>query len=136
MSGSWDETREAYAKRMEADGFKIVYPAANELQIDIDTEEQYALLLKQVEVFNRNYKAPFDGDLHCSPPIQLKVWPSTSGKPERRHASIALPFNVDRWQRIAWQAAFGSDPLREMLSLFRALGGDETPGLFVEAGDA
>ena len=42
MSGSWDETREAYAKRMVAEGFRVVYPKANELQIDFTATTQAA----------------------------------------------------------------------------------------------
>lgn len=41
--------------------------------------------------------------------------------------------NQSTGQRIAWQAALGSDPVRELLSAIRHYKGDPHPTLFVEA---
>lgn len=117
------EPREKFCARMIADGFRVVIPEANQLQVDIDTDEQYAVYQRACECFIKN----FPGD----PPI-VEEHPSRSGLP-RRHVTITLPFAVEPWQRIAWQASFGSDPMREMLSCFRAWHGDQHPTLFVEA---
>jgi hypothetical protein len=55
--------------------------------------------------------------------------PSKSGLPHR-HVVVASPRNMlSPAKRIALQAILGSDPLREMLSMFRYLNGDPYPSL-------
>lgn len=118
-----NEAREAYILRVELEGKRVVLPKDNQLQIDIDSEEHYAVFLRSAEVLLRNW---LDG-----PDIQVEDHPSSSGHP-RRHITLTLPFTVEPWQRIALQAALGSDPVRELLSATRLLKGDIHPTLFVE----
>lgn len=118
----YDESRQAFVSRIEAEGeFKVVYPDDNQLFIDVDSEAQYKVFKNALEVFNKN----------CPSGVKVEERPSQSGLP-KRHITVTLPFEVDLWQRIAWQGAFGSDPTREMLSAFRIRNEDPFPTLFVE----
>lgn len=121
------EKREDYIKRCLAEGLVVVFPAENELQVDIDNELHYAVFQRALVSLRRNSEV-------------FGTWvfdekPSRSGLP-RRHITVTLPFPVSAWQRIAMQAALGSDPLRELLSVGRMLHGDPSPTVFTEAGNA
>lgn len=118
-----DEERAAFIARMKAEGYDVVVPKANELQIDIDSEDAYTVFLDAVGMFIANGAVSH---------LHYDEHPSRSGLP-CRHITVRLPFELDTWQRIALQAAFGSDYKRELLSCVRALRRDEYPTLFVEA---
>lgn len=122
-----NEMREIYIARVEAEGKVVVTPSDRELQIDIDSEEHYAVFLRSAEVVLLNWGEACD--------IEIEEHPSSSGLP-RRHITLTLPFDVTPWQRIALQAALGSDPIRELLSATRLMKGDVHPTLFVEEKNA
>lgn len=115
-----NETRDAYVKRVEAEGFKVVFPADDELQVDIDNETHYDAFKRSWEIFSRD-----------EPGATMEEHPSKSGLPSR-HVTITLPYIVDEWQRIALQAALGSDPVRELLSAMRLQNGVRPATLFCE----
>lgn len=115
-----NEDRMDYIKRMENEGFKVVIPETYELFIDIDNEDDYALYLSQAKIFFREIQGATSEEHE-----------SRNGLPGR-HITITLPFNIPDNSRIAWQAALGSDPRRELLSLIRLNRGDLHPTLFVE----
>lgn len=119
------ELRAQYLERIKDEGLVPSFPADNELQIDIDTQAQYVKFRAQLEILQRSIGGQHDIELE---PV---VTPSKSGLP-RRHVRIRLPFKLDVWQRIAWQAALGSDPVRELLSCVRAHRGDDHPTMLVE----
>lgn len=121
-----NEAREIFIARVESEGFRVVLPADNELQIDIDNGLHYATFLRNLESLARNME---DADEWL-----IEMHPSKSGPP-RRHITIQLPGTVTPWQRIALQAALGSDPMRELLSSIRLMRGDVHPTLFVEKGN-
>lgn len=116
------------AKMVDAE-HKILIPADNELQIDIDSDEQYQLFQSQFSIFRREMEV-----VHPMKPIALTMWASRSGLP-KRHILITLPIGVTNSERIALQAALGSDPIRELLSMMRYFKGYEHPTLFCERGD-
>ena len=116
-----NQAREDYIKDRRECGYRVCFPADNELQLDIDSEEQYAVWKKAESIIARN--AVFTAEVEEAP--------SSSGLPNR-HIRIRLPFDVTPWQRIALQAALGSDPVRELLSCVRMLKGDVHPTLLVE----
>lgn len=122
ITGKYDanEDREEYINRMIEEGYAIVLPFANELQIDMDTEEHHQMFLKQIVSLEKEY-----------PEISYKVAPSRNGLPGR-HATITMPFSMDDLERIAWQSVLGSDPFREFMSMVRLKRGDIHPTLFVE----
>lgn len=116
-----NETRLQWIKRKEEAGFIVDYPAENELFIDIDSDENWQIFKNQLKIFERNF-----GSIKS-----YSVKPSKSGLP-KRHVRLLLPFTVTELQRIAFQAAFGSDLVREMISLARHRNGDDHPTLFLE----
>ncbi len=118
----YEEARERYTARKMAEGFEIVLPKENELQIDIDSEEDYLRFQKMFfTVVNKNISG-----------ITIKRnCPSQSGFP-KRHITLSLPIDINFLERIALQACLGSDNVREFLSLIRYWTGDKYPSLFVE----
>lgn len=118
-----NEARANYIARMEAEGNRVVYPGENELQLDLDSWEDHQRWQQARDVLDRNeiaYEVVYDAA-------------SRSGLPGR-HIIIRLPGPVNPWQRIAMQAAFGSDHIRELLSCIRLMRGDDHPTLLVEKG--
>ena len=117
-----NEAREAYIARVREEGFEIALPSEFELQIDIDSEQHFQAFRDSIGVILRNWETPG---------IDIEIHPSKSGLP-RRHITVTLPFSVTPWQRIALQAALGSDPIRELLSATRLMRGEPHPTLFSE----
>lgn len=116
-----NEDREEYIKRMQAEGFLVVLPKPNEVFIDMDTDQQYNVFMLMIQVFMRDIGI-----------VDYKVRPSKSGLPHR-HALVTMPFDIQSdIERVAYQAAMGSDPLRESLTLVRIRRGDIHPTLFIE----
>ena len=119
-----NEARELFLARVAAEGRHVVIPKPNELQIDIDTEQHFENFVCAAEAFARNWDEFRD--------TWIEIHESKSGMP-RWHITLTLPFDIDDpWKRIALQACFGSDPIRELLSATRLYQGDIHPTLFVE----
>lgn len=118
-----NQPREIFIAQVEAQGFRPVYPADDELQIDIDSEEDYARFKLAWECVQRNWAAFGE--------FSFFEKESKSGLP-CRHITVKVPFKLDPWQRIALQAALGSDQIRELLSATRLIKGDIHPTMFVE----
>lgn len=115
-----NETREEYIAKCEAEGLVVCYPKEDELFIDIDNEKHY-------EEYQRTSAILFrEADI-----TQVKETISKSGT--GKHIRIKMPFAMSDVERIAWQAALGSDPVRELLSMLRYMEEDTQPTLFVEA---
>lgn len=101
-------------------GLIVVFPEDNQLQIDIDSEEQY-------EEFNRRF-ASFDFFYKA----QITVTPSASGLPNR-HVTITHPTETfETVERMMWQAALNDDPVRVFLNALRHADGQENPCRFFE----
>lgn len=115
------EPRQAFIERVRAEGHEVRTPLANQLFIDIDSEEAYECFHHALDVMHRNGIDPLSWDER----------ESSSGLPNR-HIVVNLPFDVDPYARIAWQAALGSDPVRELVSCLRLHKGVIFPTLFVE----
>lgn len=95
-------------------GGRVVYPAADELQIDIDS-------VTQLSAFERVWPLLAERGYTCYRE------PSRSELPEKMHITVTCPHPLEPWQRLAMQAALGSDPVREMLGCLRLMRGDENP---------
>jgi hypothetical protein len=107
------------AKLQELD---VVFPAPNQLFIDLDNEHSYQMFLRLLQIFVRFV----DED------AEWVVFPSKSGLP-KRHVHVNLSFNVrDEEQRVMFQAMLGSDRVRELLGYVQAVNGDPHPTLFLE----
>jgi hypothetical protein len=120
--GDYDSNvdRESYIVQMKIGGFFVIFPEPNELFIDIDTDDDYALYADQYKILIRDIGV-----------VDNRESISRNGLPGR-HVTITLPFEVSDVERIAWQAALGSDPKRELLSMVRYQRGVKHPTLFVE----
>lgn len=110
-------------------GLRVVVPADGELQIDLDSEEDY-----------QNHKAMMEVLSGRGVVYEYHEAPSKSGLPNR-HITVKLlsgpggrdiTLPLDPWQRIALQAALGSDPVRELLSCMRVFRNVEPPTAFLE----
>ena len=106
-------------------GLVVVYPGDNELQIDIDSEEQYQEFIRRFNAFECDALYP------CS----LLITPSASGLP-KRHATISCPYKrFTTVERLMWQAALNDDPFRVYLNAVRFANGDKTPSRLFEKPD-
>lgn len=106
-------------EQAEREGKEVVLPKPNQLFIDIDSEAGFALFMDQMERL-RQFEFAY-----------MTVTPSASGFPNR-HIVVDLDRDVSDIERIAFQAAMGSDPIRELLGLIRVSHGDPHPTLFLE----
>jgi len=119
-----DETRTQYLNRVEESGLRVVVPRENELQIDIDSEERLENHRKLLSLLSSRHSwVPIDN---------IQMYPSRSGLPGKYHIVITLAHNLDPWERIAWQAALGSDSIRELFSCIRMHYGEVVPVCFFE----
>lgn len=101
-------------------GLQVVYPENNELQIDADSEEDRHRFYRVFHILQRQH-----------PEATYQEWVSRSGN--AWHIRVTLPFEVTALQRIALQAALGSDGVRELLGYIRHTEyGDPQPTLFLE----
>lgn len=105
-------------------GMDVVFPAANQLQIDIDSDEAYERYLR-VHPLLYQHLGVVDGEEH----------PSKSGG-EKRHITLTLKKDITDTERILLQACLGSDPVREFLGYIQVLTGDPHPVLFLEKRNA
>lgn len=101
-------------------GLAIVYPNPRELFLDIDSDADFAAFKKHVAIVIAHVEA-------------WRSTPSPSGRSGRRHVVVTLKRELSDVERIAWQAALGSDRIRELLSLRNiANGNTRPPTLFFE----
>jgi len=120
------QTRNEFLAKCEQDNLEVVYPEANQVQIDIDSEEAYNLFFRTMGTLGGYCRSEYGN----APGI--KESPSKSGLPNR-HITVTLPFKIkDDLERIALQAVLGSDPVRELMGILRVYLGVENPSLLVE----
>lgn len=111
----------ARALREAADeNLEVVFPAKNQLQIDIDSDHAFNIYQETKEIVERYYGL-----------ILEDIKPSRSGLP-KRHITITLYGDLNEFERIALQACLGSDRIREILSVIQARHNDPHPTLFLE----
>jgi len=121
------KTSSVVKEELEEQGYEVVFPKNNELQIDIDSEEEYQIFKEQYEILCNHWgKQSFE----------IKEEPSFSGLPHR-HIVVTCVYmeNIfeDIYKRIAFQACLGSDVKREMLNLLAVeIYEDKTPSLFIK----
>ena len=117
----YSSNRDPY-KAAEEENLTVVLPTEFQLQLDLDTEEEYnqfITVLRHIEKDTGFYFAPFE------------VSYSKSGPP-KRHVTLTTTVPMSVWQRIALQFALGSDPVRERLNCERVLLNDPFPIAFFE----
>lgn len=102
-------------------GKVVVYPADNEIQLDIDSEEQYKKFLLTLCKLEKYIDFP-----------AFTVVPSST--PGHCHVTLSMGTPISMWQRLALQSVLCSDPDRELFNCARALTGDERPTLLFAKG--
>lgn len=123
------ESREAYCTRMVNEGFQIYKPEPNEVLLDIDSEDAYTTFRER---FERISEELIEGQ-GCIQVPTFKVFPSRSGG-AHCHIIVTLPVEVEMRERLLLQVLLGSDPIRELLSLFRIWNGAPQPTLLAMKG--
>jgi hypothetical protein len=114
------QSEEALKSKMAVKGVELdIVPAKkNELQIDYDQDEVPEQFKKMLPILRQR----FDKGT-----IYWKKQRSASG--QHWHVIITLPEDITDQERIMWQAVFGSDFMREGLSVLRVAAGMENPTL-------
>lgn len=102
------------------DNLDVILPEPYDLFIDIDDAEAYKRFDKSLDLIIQH----FNGQV-------IKNTPSRSGLP-KRHIIVRLDRPATDAERIALQAAMGSDPVREILGIVRVQHKDPHPTLFLE----
>lgn len=102
-------------------GCIVVYPASNELQIDIDSDDDYERFLAAIPL------------LDFTREVTEKV--SMSGLPHR-HIYVKANRTFTDIERIAYQFMLGSDYVRESLNLMRVTYGVKNPTRLFESKEA
>ncbi|SRR6266700_1463941 len=114
----------AALEKAKADNLKIVYPKSNELQIDIDRPEDYAVWQAHRGVLDEYFRI-------------VKVVETPSNEKGHLHITVTIDGVLNPFERIAFQAVLGSDRKRELLGLImNKLGHESRPTLFLEKKDA
>lgn len=110
----------ARAEALAAERGKVcVYPKANELQLDIDSYEDLAVLQAQLPILAQVVTI-----------ISNVVTPST--REGHFHVTVTLEGVVSPGDRILYQALIGSDRKRELLSLIALRRGSPNPTVLFE----
>jgi hypothetical protein len=119
MSNFIGPSSERAFKEAEAEGLEVVLPDDHTLQLDIDNDEDYDIYHENYPILEKYFKV-----------LDTKEAPSRSGK--GKHITILLHEELGVYERIALQAALGSDRKREILNMVQARSGDPHPILFLE----
>lgn len=118
--GTVHNTSEQAFQYAEEQGLHVVLPMENELFIDIDDARGKKTFDQNYDLLKETYGCTI-----------LSARPSRSGG-NKQHIVIAMKRAVTPVERIALQAALGSDARREAHSLRRVIEGDFYPTLFFE----
>lgn len=102
------------------DNLDVVFPADDELQIDIDDDRAYSIYTELFPIVDKYYTV-----------LEVKDRPSRSGLP-KRHLTLKLGRKITNYERIALQLSLGSDRVRELLGVVQEMLGDPHPTLFLE----
>lgn len=117
------EVREDAEIKAERLGLNLIKPGPTEVFVDLDGfcergefDKRFLLLLK------------------CWPQARVRFTKSPSGRPGRFHAYVTIPelCLIKKHERIALQAALGSDPFREILAIYHGRAGYQHTSVFFE----
>ena len=116
------DTRQEYVQKMRSKGYEVFVADDDELLIDIDGRRLRDLFTERFFHLKQM--------LWETMQVNIEKWnefPShTKG---HSHVIIKFPFPLTTPERLFLQAWLGSDPVKEMLSMFRAWKGDMYPSL-------
>jgi hypothetical protein len=106
-------------ERSKTTGERVIFPADDELQLDIDSEADLAVYRDLRTILT---EAHFWSELSCVPS-------KTAG---HYHVTMKLSHPVTAMERLLLQACLGSDRKRELLGYLNLTRGDQRPTLFIE----
>jgi hypothetical protein len=106
----------------EQDNFEIVLPRPNQLQLDYDVPELPEQFHKVLDIAAQAF-CKLHGSL---------FYTVRKSRHNNLHITIDFPRDLTDIERIAWQSVFGSDPMREALSLMSVHRGIANPTLLIE----
>lgn len=98
----------------------VIEAQSNQLFLDLDTEESYIIFQEHCRFLKKHFY-----------PFTLHIGPSKSGLPHR-HVTVTFKQDLDIMTRIALQACLGSDPMRELISVRRAIDKEDNIVIFFE----
>jgi|SRR5580704_3831947 hypothetical protein len=113
-------TEEQCREWAESIGCDLIVATDTQLFIDIDTEAQFDVFKVNLLVLGKHFAVR-----------RTSLTPSKQGLPHR-HIVVDLHGAWPLMTRIAMQAALGSDPMRELLSIRRAVNEEENVVIFFE----
>lgn len=93
---------------------KYIAPRGNQIFIDIDTKEQYAVFSDRLDFIDQFFD------------VSIKYVVSKSGLPHR-HVIIDFNYEFSVPEKLFLQSFLGSDPTRDVLSFVQYLSGDANP---------
>lgn len=108
-------------KKAEEENLKVIFPEENELLLDFDNSVAYDHFENVIHILEEYWGV-----------VSRKESPSLSGKPGHVHVIVRLNTQLTSLERIAIQAALGSDGKRELLGIVRVHHDDPHPTLFLE----
>jgi hypothetical protein len=133
---SFEENCLEVARRI---GCVVVFPKVNEIQIDIDSRKSLQHFKKRYKEFKKIWRvngihssskrrsSKSKGDhCHISIFLETSIWDSDNVSFNRS------PYILTEQQRILYQFALGSDPVRETLNTMRLVAGITDPSRLFE----
>ena len=108
LEGNTEEYLEKKKKKNNNPNLQIVVEKDNQLMLDYDAEEIPEVFEKMLSILQQRF---------YNQPIKWEKFRSSSGK--HWHVIVDLPENLEVQERIAWQAIFGSDRVREAITLLK-----------------
>jgi hypothetical protein len=99
--------------------WEVVVATPYTIQIDIDSKELPETFHRLLGILEERTGSWID----------YSVSTSKSGN---KHVILTLPNSMDVYDRIAWQAIFGSDPIREAVHLVSVMHGERNPILLFQ----
>ncbi len=97
----------------------VIFPEANQLFIDLDSQQDVVMFLERLELLNR-----FE--------VAAVTSVTESHTDDHYHAVVTLSREPSPWERVATQAALGSDRKRELLAIINRTGDMPGPNCFFE----
>lgn len=99
------EAFEAACEKARAEGLEVVTAHAGSLLLDLDTAEQLAQFERVLPTVERNFGI-----------VNVERWASKNGN---THVAVGINKALSAAQRVALEAALGSDPVRAVLCVGR-----------------
>lgn len=105
--------------------FEVVVAKDNELMLDFDIPTAPSQFYTVLDILAQVLAQP------SAKPV-LPPYAVSKSKSGNLHVIVTLPYDMSIEERVAWQAALGSDPKREALHMLSISRNEKNPILFYE----